>query len=71
MSFQYNAKSVFLTYAQCPLEKQVLLDFLQTKGTLTKCAIAREAHEDGNFHLHCAVWFDDNLRFRDPAHLDI
>lgn len=70
-TFQYCAKTVFLTYAQCPVEKDELLEMLKLKGTLSKAAIAREQHDDGNFHLHCAAWYAEPIRFTDPHHLDI
>ncbi len=75
--FQFCAKSIFLTYAQCPLEREVVLEALQRlKGTdstnqLLKACIGREAHQDGNFHLHVCAWYTHNLKFYDCRYFDI
>ena len=57
-----DGMSVFLTYPQCPETKESLLDFLHTRGTISKCVIARELHEDGNPHLHAYVNFENRIK---------
>lgn len=72
MPFRLQAKKVFLTYAQCPLEKQYVLDTLKFRyPTLVKWHIGRETHEDGNFHLHCLLEFSAKLTTQNVAAFDI
>ena len=76
-SFSYNAKSIFLTYAQCPEDREVLLDLLKTKvgndrtNQLVKACIGQERHADGGLHLHACAWYTHKLRFNDVRYLDL
>lgn len=63
-SFRIAAKSFFLTYPQCSLEKEELKDFLCLKGRVNYYLIGRERHEDGNFHLHALVTYDRKLNVK-------
>jgi len=54
----YNGKRFFLTYPQCDLVPHVLIAFLQFSGPVKSYLVAREKHEDGNYHLHACVEFD-------------
>ena len=75
--FQYCAKSIFLTYSQCPLDPEMVMQELQTRigsdatNQLKKACIGRERHQDGNFHLHVCAWYIHKLRFTDPRYFDI
>ena len=72
--FQYQGKSIFLTYSQCPIDKEVMLEHLKerVKNTqLKKACIGQERHEDGEFHLHVCAWYTNTLKFTDPGYLDI
>lgn len=44
--FRYNAKTFFLTYAQCPLEKEVVMDFFKEfpRADAKQIIVARERH---------------------------
>lgn len=75
-NFKYNAKSIFLTYAQCPVPKDVILEHLKSRARpvtnqLIKACIGREQHEDGNHHLHVCAWYTKPLQFRGATHMDI
>jgi len=54
----YNGKRFFLTYPQCELVPHILVAFLQFSGPVKSYLVAREKHEDGNYHLHACVEFD-------------
>ena len=77
MTFRYKAKSIFLTYAQCPLPKETVLEVLHKRTgsrkdcTLLKAAIGQEKHQDGNHHLHICAWYTHELAFTDAKYLDI
>lgn len=76
MTFRYNAKSIFLTYSQCPLERETVLQALKDKAVpatnqLLKACIGRETHQDGNLHLHCCAWYTQPLQFSKADHFDI
>lgn len=58
MPFRFQARSAFLTFPQCPMDKKVALEMLQRKlGTEegTHYIVAQEKHEDGHLHLHIYV----------------
>lgn len=75
--FQYHAKSIFLTYAQCPIAPATVLEYLKKRtgsdatNQLHHCAIGQEKHQDGNLHLHIACWYTHELRFTDPKYMDM
>lgn len=69
--FRYSAKSIFLTFAQCPLSKEVMMEHIKLQGQLDKCCIAQEAHADGHMHLHVAAWYKNRLEFKSPQRFDI
>jgi len=58
----YNGKRFFLTYPQCDLVPHILIAFLQFSGPVKSYLVAREKHEDGNYHLHACVEFDSIQR---------
>nr|WMC00976.1 replication-associated protein [Cressdnavirus D_HF4_1386] len=56
--FRINASRFLLTYPQTTSDVNLLWDFLcSLRIAPTKAIICREAHQDGNEHLHCAVEF--------------
>jgi len=58
-NFRLNAKSVFLTYPQCGLEPDHVLQTLLACTKTKDCGIivAQELHKDGNKHLHVYLEF--------------
>jgi hypothetical protein len=68
--FRINAKSFFLTYPQCPLQKDELKAFLDTKGRVTYTIIGRETHEDGHYHLHALVTYETKLNVKRETFFD-
>lgn len=64
--------SVFLTYSQCPIAKDVMLELLQALPYHIKdYVIAQEHHLDGNLHLHIGLWFVTKFRSRLTSIFDI
>jgi len=62
-NFSYDGVHVFLTYPQCPLEREQLRDFFIRLEPLCKFYIARELHGDGNYHLHAYIHFGRRRRW--------
>lgn len=56
-SARLSAKSFLLTYAQCPVNKQDLFDYLLRKGETELLVVCAETHADGNPHLHAYVTY--------------
>ncbi len=75
--FSYHAKSIFLTYSQCPIDKETMLQHLKDKAKpkehnrLLKAAIGQEFHEDGGKHLHVCAWYTHPLKFERADYMDI
>lgn len=63
MSMRLNSKKYFLTYSQCPVPKEVLYEHLSKLfgNNLEKIVVGAEKHEDGNPHLHSAVWLKKRI----------
>lgn len=55
---RYQCKNWFLTFPQCEVPKDVVLQRLLACDAvqLLGAVIAQETHEDGNHHIHMAVW---------------
>jgi len=70
-SFSYDGVHVFLTYPQCPLEREQLRDFLLHLAPDCAYIIGRELHDDGNYHLHAYVHFGGRRRFTSSAAFDV
>lgn len=70
-AFRFQRKTVFLTYAQCPLEKERILEHLQSLGDLEEYIIARELHANGDPHIHVYAKWADKISTRDPRFFDI
>lgn len=70
-SYRLNTRTVYLTYAQCPLEMPTLLEKLRTIKDYVHYAVCREQHEDGNYHLHCMLQFTTPVNTRNSRYFDI
>lgn len=71
-NYQLQARYVFLTYAQCDVSKEDLLDHLTT-DLPKQCLFALVGHErhlDGGDHLHAFLDFGDKLRTRNQRYFD-
>jgi len=70
-SFSYDGVHVFLTYPQCPLEREQLRDFLRNLAPECEYIIGRELHDDGAYHLHAYVHFGRRRRFASASAFDV
>lgn len=52
-------KKFFITWSQCPAPKEVAFNHIKNTFTsnVDKLIVGQELHQDGNSHLHGAVWF--------------
>jgi len=71
-AFRLNAKNIFLTYSQCEVAKEDLLEFLKDLiGDRIKwCVVAHELHQDGGHHLHVQLELERPLNIRNQDHFD-
>lgn len=66
--FRVNSKNLFLTYPQCPIEKQELLDWLvELEGDhgVSWMVVAKENHKAGGTHLHVQIEYGRRRSIRD------
>lgn len=72
MSFRLQAKHIALTYAQCPLDKKTIYDFLlKLSHPVTKVLVAEEEHQDGGRHYHAYIEFVRKPHIRDQRYFDL
>ena len=69
--FRVSSKSWFLTYPKCPMSKEEVLEALQKKKVLKAAVIAREVHEDGQFHIHAYVLLARRFDCRQSSFWDL
>lgn len=70
MPFNFNRKTVFLTYPHAKFDKQAFRDYWEAKHGLSEFVIAEEAHEDGSPHMHAFLQFRDQVHTRDERYFD-
>lgn len=70
--FRLNAAKLSLTYPQCSMTKDSMLESLKDKfkDNLKEYLIVQELHEDGNLHLHCYVELKKKIDYGSPLCLD-
>lgn len=66
-----QSKKYLLTYAQCPLTKEEILESLQGRFSLKAYTIAQELHQDGERHLHAAILLQDSPSTTDMRVFDV
>lgn len=74
MPFRLDARYWFITYSQCPLERELVLEHIYLRHNDRQpewIVVARERHDDGNLHLHVLVDWGRRLCTRDARFLDI
>lgn len=69
--FRLTGKNFFLTYPQCFLEKQDVLDLLMAKVGIDYGLVAREFHEDGNPHIHAFLTLKKKFDTRSANFFDL
>lgn len=58
MGVRDRKKLFLLTYPQCEVEPNGILQFLKEKVSLKEYVIAQEKHKDGNHHIHAYIRLD-------------
>jgi len=71
MSYRFNAKQIFLTYSQCTLTKERVLEFFDERWTLEGHCVSKENHADGGTHIHAYFRFTRKLDLTGPRVFDI
>ncbi|AFM38721.1 replication initiator protein [Jacquemontia mosaic Yucatan virus] len=73
--FRLASRNIFLTYPQCSLDKNHVLELLQnlpwTIVRPTYIRVAREIHSDGNPHLHILIQLSGKSNIKDERFFDI
>lgn len=69
--FRLNAKQLFLTYPQCELSKDRVLEILSDVLDIELYIIAQEQHEDGGNHIHAYIKCTTKKDIRSPNTLDV
>ena len=70
--FRVDAKGWFLTFAKCSLTKEEVMEALKAKRAgLQQAVVSRERHEDGQFHLHCYLYYEKQFSCRNERFFDI
>jgi len=70
MTFRIQARSVFLTYPQCPVPKEELLEHFKRTFNCSEITVGAELHEDGNPHLHAYLRFQKKFSSKDSKVFD-
>jgi len=70
-TFRLNARNVYLTYPQCPMEMQDMLQELNEIKPYLHYCICRERHEDGNYHLHVLLQYETPCNVRRANYYDV
>lgn len=68
--FRIQAKHFSLTYPQCNISKEDLLNHLKDLSPSYIC-VAQELHEDGNPHLHAYILFPRKKYITNPNFFDL
>jgi len=69
--FRIQTSTLFLTYAQCPITKETLLQELHELFAISEYAIAQEHHSDGHMHLHAFLKLETKIHKRDATFADV
>lgn len=69
--FRFNAASVFLTYSNCEVSKEEMLDFFKNKFDVKSAIISRELHSETlGHHLHCYIIFNKKISTKNARYFD-
>lgn len=69
--FRFCREDVFLTYAQCPLGYEAILERLRELKPIAKYLASDEKHADGALHSHLYVKFASALDSKNPQVFDV
>lgn len=66
-----QGKKFLLTYPQCTLTKEEVLEAIRAQNGIEEYTIARELHQDGTPHLHACLILSDSPRTTNMRYFDI
>lgn len=70
MPFKFDSTTFFLTYAQCDLLADVLIEHLKSISPLDWVRVCTEQHQDGQPHLHAVGRFQGRFQTRNERAFD-
>lgn len=70
-TFKYDSQTAFLTYPQCDLGINELIDELRKVQDILWARVCREKHDDGNPHLHAVLKFTKRVQSRQARIFDV
>ena len=70
MPFQINSSKLFLTYPQCNVPKEKVLELVTTMFQPLYYIIAHELHANGDDHIHCYLELGTSYRSRSAKFAD-
>lgn len=70
-AFRFCASTVFLTYPQCHLSKEYVLEYFKNSFSIKSALISHEFHKDHGSHLHAWFQFAKKINSRNPRLFDI
>ena len=68
--FYMKQKTFFLTFPHCNEEKRSVFNWFLVKHKPDVLLVARETHQDGDFHFHVWLEFDQTITIRDCHYFD-
>lgn len=71
MPYQINSSKLFLTYPQCNVPKEDVLELLTSLFKPVYYIIAHELHANGDDHIHCYLELDTSFRTRSANFADL
>jgi Geminivirus Rep catalytic domain/Geminivirus rep protein central domain len=71
MPFRLSCKNVYLTYPQCNLSKEDLLNDLTALKPIQRYAICQEKHQDDSLHLHALICYDKKHESINERYYDV
>lgn len=70
--FRVSAKCFSLTYPRCNLSTADAIDKLvESHGDAQYIAVSKETHEDGGYHLHAMILFENKKNIKNQKFFDI
>lgn len=70
-NWRFNAATIFLTYPQCSLTREQLLEELHKLFEIKEYVVAQELHQDGQPHLHAFLKLERKINKRTSNFADV
>ncbi len=69
--FRLQAKRLFLTYPQCPVDATLAMILIRELEEPKIMIVASEAHKDGTPHLHVYIEYERKKDITSPTYYDL